>query len=136
MSSPRHWRPVFIENSRLPVWLSKVAPIRIWALSLAVWVFCRGELAVRTRTHETIHFQQQLELLFVGQWILYGLFYLLGLIRWRKGSVAYRLNPFEQEAFDNDDFGDEYLDVTRRRYSWLKYLSKFLTDKSPAAGRE
>ena len=120
MSSPRHWRPVFIENSRLPVWLSKVAPIRIWALSLAVWVFCRGELAVRTRTHETIHFQQQLELLFVGQWILYVLFYLIGLLRYRDGPTAYRENPFEREAYANDAYTN-YLS-TRNRFSWLKYI--------------
>ena len=80
--------PIFIENSRLPVWLSKIAPINVYAFSFAVWVVCRGEMSEKTKNHETIHYQQQLELLFVFQWLLYGLFHLGGLIRYRDGSKA------------------------------------------------
>lgn len=122
---PRYWRPIVFENSWVPVALSKLAPIEVWACSAGPFVWCRGELSDRTRTHETIHFQQQLELLFVGQWLLYGLFWLLGFIRFRDGRRAYRLNPFEQEAYDNDDGLEPWLDV-RPRYGWTEHVKTFL----------
>ena len=54
-------RPWIFENSKIPVWLSKVAPIEIWALSFACFVFCRGKLSKTTRRHETIHYHQQIQ---------------------------------------------------------------------------
>ncbi len=115
-------KPIMIENSKVPVWLSHLAPIDIWAISFGIWVWCRGEMSDRTKRHETIHFQQQLELLFVGQWILYGAFWLIGLCVYRDGAKAYKENPFEREAYRNDD-DSGYL-ATRRRYAWLFYLFK------------
>ena len=116
----KKWKPLMFENSKIPVWLSKIAPIEIWALSFFIFVFCRGKLNDVTKRHEIIHFQQQLELAFVGQWILYGLFWLVGLIRYRNGAKAYYLNPFEREAYENAG-KENYLD-TRRRYAWVRYI--------------
>jgi hypothetical protein len=116
----RLWKPKFIEYSRVPVWLSKISPITIWAIAIGPFVWCRGKLSEVDKVHETVHFQQQIELLFIGQWILYGLFYLIGLIRYRSGSVAYRESPFEREAYANQSQLD-YL-LKRNRFSWLKYL--------------
>ncbi len=113
-------KPWFIENSRVPVWLSYLAPIKIWAISFGLWVWCRGVLSEETRRHETIHYQQQLELLFVGQWLLYGLFWLVGMIRYRDGAKAYYENPFEREAYRNDK--DEGYLATRPRYAWAFYV--------------
>lgn len=112
--------PWFFENSKIPVWLSKLAPINIWAISFGLWVWCRGEMSERTKRHETIHFQQQLELLFVGQWVLYITFWLIGLIRYRDGKKAYRENPFEREAFDNDE-KPNYL-RNRARWAWVLHI--------------
>ena len=112
-------RPVFFENSKLPVWLSKLAPIDVWAFSSGFWVWCRGELSERTKQHETIHYRQQLELLFVGQWVLYGLFYLIGFLRYRDGEKAYFQIPFEQEAYENEKV-ENYLD-NREAYAWRHY---------------
>ncbi len=120
MFNLKNLKPKFIENSKIPVWLSHFAPINIWAISFGLWVWCRGTLSDRTRRHETIHFQQQIEMLFIGQWILYGLFWLIGLMRYRNGEKAYRENPFEREAYRNDE-KDGYL-ATRRRYAWLFYI--------------
>jgi hypothetical protein len=114
--------PIFIENSRLPVWLSKIAPIDVYAFSFAVFVVCRGEMSQKTKNHETIHYYQQREMLFVFQWLLYGFFYLAGLIRYGDGAKAYRENPFEREAYDNDQNLD-YL-KTRKHYSWIPYIWK------------
>ena len=113
-------KPIFIENSRVPVWLSCLAPIEIWAISFGLWVWCRGQLSERTRRHETIHFQQQLELLFIGQWLLYGAFWLWGLIRYRDAKKAYRESPFEREAHRNDE--DEKYLGGRPRFAWLKHI--------------
>ena len=120
MKSPKLWEPRFINNSKLPVWLSKLAPINIWAISFGFWVWCRGEINKTTRRHETIHFQQQLELGFVLQWLLYGMFWLVGLVRYRDGAKAYRENPFEREAFSNEK-KPTYLGK-RKRYAWTAYI--------------
>jgi hypothetical protein len=120
MKSPKLWEPWFINNSKVPVWLSKIAPINIWAISVGLWVLCRGEMNKTTRRHETIHFQQQLELGFVLQWILYGAFWLVGLVRYRNGAQAYRENPFEREAYSNEK-KRTYLEK-RKRYAWVSYI--------------
>ena len=112
-------QPIFLENSRVPIWLSKIVPIDIWALSIGLWVWCRGELSESVKRHETIHYRQQLELLFVGQWFLYGLFYLLGLVYYKDSNEAYYLNPFEREAYEHEE-DENYLDV-RKAYAWRHY---------------
>jgi len=111
------WEPKFFENSRLPGILSKVAPINIWAISFGTFVWCKGTLSKTDKRHETIHYQQQLELLFVFQWVLYFVFYLVGLAKYRNGLLAYLNNPFEVEAYDNEK-NEDYL-LVRKRYSWL-----------------
>ena len=114
--------PFVFENSKIPVWLSKVAPIEINALSFACFVFCRGTLSKTMRRHETIHYHQQLELAFAGQWLLYGLFSLVGLVRTRSGSEAYHNNPFEREAYENQK-KFTYLEK-RPLWNWTKYIRK------------
>lgn len=114
--------PIFIENSRLPVWLSKIVPIDVYAFSFAFWVVCRGEMSEKTKNHETIHYRQQLELLFIFQWVLYGLFHVINLFRYKDGAIAYYENPFEREAYDNDQDLD-YL-KTRKHYAWVRYIWK------------
>jgi hypothetical protein len=112
----KNLKPIFINNSKLPVWLSKLAPIEIWALSFFIFVWCRGEINEKTKRHETIHFQQQIELLF-----MYGVFHLIGLVKEKgNGKKAYYHNPFELEAYGNDH--DENYLQQRKRYSWIKYL--------------
>lgn len=112
-------KPIFVENSRVPVWLSKIAPIEIGAIAVGPFVWSRGELNKTTRRHETIHFHQQLELLFLFQWILYGIFWLVGYIKYRDGKKAYYQNPFEQEAYDNER-KRTYLEK-RKLWSWRSY---------------
>jgi len=114
----KHWKPWFYENSRLPAALSKVAPIDIWAISIGPFVWCKGTLTERDKRHETIHYQQQLELLFVVQWVLYFLFYAIALVRYRSGLLAYFNNPFEVEAYNNEN-DEDYL-LTRKRWNWIR----------------
>ncbi len=114
--------PVFFEDSKVPVWLSKISPIEINALSFAFFVFSRGKINKTTRRHETIHYHQQLELLFVFQWILYGLFWVVGLVRYRDGEKAYYENPFEREAYSNAK-KTTYLDK-RPLWNWRHYMNE------------
>tara|TARA_R100000008_G_scaffold84280_2_gene71299 strand:+ start:214 stop:591 length:378 start_codon:yes stop_codon:yes gene_type:complete len=117
----KNLKPIFINNSKLPVWLSRLAPIKIWAISFFIFVWCRGEINETTKRHETIHFQQQIELLFVFQWLLYGIFHLFGLIKAKgDGKKAYYYNPFELEAYEKQS-EENYL-KKRKRYNWIKYI--------------
>lgn len=116
----KNWKPIFIENSRVPIWLSKIAPIEIGAISLAGLVFSRNYLSPVRKRHETIHFQQQLEMLFVPFFLLYFFFWLKGLIEYRDGKASYYVNPFEREAYINES--DENYLATRKRFAWKHYL--------------
>ena len=100
----------------------------VWAFSAGPFVVCRGELSEKTITHETIHFFQQVEMLFVFQWILYGLFYIIG--RFTKGSwkAAYYGNPFEVEAYAND-IDPDYLQE-RKFWAWASYIKSLFSRQS------
>ena len=113
-------KPWVVENSRIPAIVGWFAPIDPFAFSFGPFVFCKDKFPEKTLRHETIHYHQQIELFFVGQWFLYLAFFLRGLIKERSGANAYRQNPFELEAFDNDDNPD-YLSQ-RPLYAWIKYI--------------
>ena len=117
----RRLKPFFFENSRVPVLLSKLAPIEISAITLFCLVYSRGEISEKTKRHETIHFQQYLETLVVGFLLIYLYDYLYAAILKRKGFTrdAYLAIRFEQEAYDKDK-DVNYLE-TRARFAWLSY---------------
>ena len=117
----KNWKPLFIENSKIPVLLSYLAPIDIGAITLGPIVISRGEMSEITKRHETIHFQQFLELAFVGFIILYFGYWLWNLIRGDSGESAYYNIPFEKEAYYNDE--DENYLQNRKRFSWIHYIS-------------
>lgn len=106
-----------IENSKIPVWLSYVAPINIGAITLGFIVISRDEMSEQTRRHETIHYQQYLDLFFIGFIVLYLWDWLVGLLIHKKGNVAYYSIRAEQEAYVNDHNVD-YLSE-RKRWTWL-----------------
>lgn len=111
--------PVFVENSKVPVYLSYLSPITISAITLGPFVFSRDEISPRTRNHESIHWQQYKETAIIGFLLLYAFFYIVGLVKYRSGAAAYYNIPFEREAYDNDhDFGYTF---HRPRWAWLKY---------------
>lgn len=112
--------PVFIENSKIPVWLSKLSPIEINAISLGLFVVSRSTMSERTRIHETIHYKQWVELGFFLFPILYGFFWLRNRVRRHNGFEAYMLIPFEIEAYENDN--DISYPFNRKKYSWWKLI--------------
>ena len=70
--------------------------------------------------HESIHWEQQKEMLGILFYVWYGIEYLVRLIQYRDGDKAYRNISFEREAniFEQCDW---YLDG-RCRYAWLAFL--------------
>lgn len=109
--------PIFIENSKIPVWLSKLAPIDIYAISLGPFVISRGTINTKTRIHETIHYKQWVELGFVGFLIMYPAFWVWNRLQGMSGPDAYFNIPFEVEAYDNQ--GDLGYIFNRKPYAWL-----------------
>ena len=84
-------KPIFVERSLIPRLLSFIAPINIGAITLGFIVFARNEMSETTRRHETIHFQQYLETLFIGFLVLYFYDYCASRIRGSSGTDSYRL---------------------------------------------
>jgi len=118
----RNSKPVFIENSRVPVMLSKLAPINIGAITIGPLVFSRGKISPTTRRHETIHWQQYIETFILGFLFLYFGFYIVSLLRGLRGKDAYMEIPFEKEAYGNQA-NEDYLE-NRKRYAWLSHVFK------------
>tara|TARA_R110000824_G_scaffold60050_12_gene160919 strand:+ start:348 stop:722 length:375 start_codon:yes stop_codon:yes gene_type:complete len=123
MSVIRKWlsrrAPWVFENSKIPGWLSKIVPIEINAVSILFFVFCRGDLSKTSRRHETIHYIQQLEMLFLFHWVTYLFYFLWGFLKNRSFVKAYKENPFEKEAYSNQR-KTTYL-VKRPLYNWRNY---------------
>jgi hypothetical protein len=113
----RTWKPIFIENSRIPKILSYVSPISIGAITLGFIVFARGEIDATTRQHETIHFQQFLETAFAGFFLLYFYDYIKNYITMRDGQLAYFNIRAEKEAYKHEKTKD-YLQH-RKRWAWI-----------------
>jgi hypothetical protein len=112
--------PLVFENSRVPVWLSKIAPIEIGGISLLGFIFCRGEITKTQRRHETIHFHQQLELFFIGFFLSYAAFWVINLVRFRDPRKAYYESPFEREAYSNER---KYTYLKKRPlWNWVRYI--------------
>ena len=102
-------KPIFITNSRVTQWLSVF--IKIGAITIFPFVFVRGNIIQRTRTHETIHFLQYKEMWIVGFLPIYLFDSVLGLIKYKNDKKkAYMQIRFEQEAYAH-----------RNKKAWKKY---------------
>ena len=113
--------PIFIENSKLPKFLSFFAPINIKAITIGPIVFSDGEMSDITKNHERIHWEQYKELYIVGFLYLYLYYWLIGLLKYRSGSLSYFSIPFEREAYDNHE-NMNYI-YTRKKNGWHKYIN-------------
>ena len=85
------------------------------AINLFGLIFARKPLNEVDINHESIHTAQMKELLYIPFYILYGVEYLIKLIKYRNGHKAYKNISFEREAYRYErDL--EYLQH-RRHYS-------------------
>jgi hypothetical protein len=88
-----------------------------------IWISKLTKDEVKLVRHEKIHFLQQVEMLFVFHWLFYAFFYLLSRSRGHGHYVAYRYNPFELEAYTNENDVD-YL-KTRKSFAWLSCVKEY-----------
>lgn len=93
------------------------------ATTIGLFVIFRDEYSAKDEVlvnHEKIHIRQQLELLFVIQWILYLWFYISKRVTGNSHYISYRSNPFEREAYANQG-NLKYLS-NRKLFSWMAYI--------------
>lgn len=90
-----------------------ILPKSVLALTIVPFIFLnrKEQLTPVTLNHERIHIRQQLELLWVGFFILYFFEWLL------KG---YDDIGFEREAYENEE-DLQYL-KKRKMFAWVNYL--------------
>ena len=102
-------------------WFTKLMSvvIDVYAITIFPFIVSKEKMDEATLNHETIHIHQQKELLVIPFYLLYGLYYLIGIIKYKNKQQAYYMIPFEQEAYDNDHNLD-YLE-TRKWYAWRRY---------------
>ncbi|MBP5547662.1 MAG: hypothetical protein J6X58_02075 [Bacteroidales bacterium] len=87
-------KPIVIYTRRFP-------SRRFHAITLFPFVFHNGKpLDESELRHETIHLWQQLALLLVGFYIVYGLFWLINILRYHDRFQAYMEIPFERSAYE------------------------------------
>lgn len=106
-------------------------------ITIGIFVIFKNKSVATDRVvnHEHIHVKQQIELLFIGMWLLYILNYLYNRIRLAAGmrlpvETGYRSSHlrayhniiFEREAYDNDNNLD-YI-KNRKSFAWLAYINK------------
>lgn len=88
-----------------------------------IWISKLDKDERRLMRHETIHFWQQVEMLFIFHWLFYVAFYLVARAKGHCHYVAYRYNPFELEAFSNDP--DELYLRKRKPFAWARYVREY-----------
>ena len=70
--------------------------------------------------HEKIHLKQQIELLIIPFYFIYGLEFIFRLLQYKNWQLAYRNISFEREAYCNE-LNLDYLN-NRPNWGFLKYL--------------
>ena len=107
-------------------WLVKIItfnwPLAITLAPFGIYVNQKYEtpetLGERTKNHEMIHWDQQLEMLIIIFYLWYGIEWFIKLFKY--GKKAYMNISFEREAYDNDDNLDYR--KTRKIWSSFKYI--------------
>ncbi|WP_367890594.1 hypothetical protein [Sinomicrobium kalidii] len=70
--------------------------------------------------HERIHLRQQIELFILPFYLLYGMEWIIGLVKYRNAYAAYKNISFEREAYANEH-NHNYL-ITRTPWRFLRYI--------------
>ncbi len=110
-------KPIIIQNSKIPVYLSIF--ISISAITLFPFIISRDEMSDITIRHECIHIEQQRELWVIPFYLLYGFYWLKGKAAGMSNDDAYFNIPFEKEAYVKM-YDKNYLE-TRAQHAWKNY---------------
>ena len=98
-------------------WFMKIGGITLFPFIILRERYRDTERGKEVINHEMIHIEQQKELLVLPFYVLYILFFILGIFSFNPRG-PYRSIPFEKEAYANEkDF--TYLEK-RKRYAWIK----------------
>ena len=107
-------RPLLVHTRHFP-------PRGYSAITLFPFVFHNEEtLSNRTLRHETVHLYQQAALLVVPFYLLYLIFWLVGLVRYRNWDRAYRSIPFERSAYRLETRPSPT--ATTQAFDWLRCI--------------
>jgi hypothetical protein len=90
--------------------------MKVDAIALFPFIIVRNINDITIR-HESIHIQQQKELLIIGFYICYLMEWFIRLFK--KGNAYYNIS-FEREAYKNQ-YKKDYL-KDRKRFNFIKYL--------------
>lgn len=104
---------------------NSVIPVKGFkAITFWPFVFIRKDVLLSDKDirHESIHGEQQKEMLLIGFYLWYGIEWIIKLLYYRNSITAYKNISFEREAYSNQD-NIVYLDE-RKPYAFMKYLTK------------
>ena len=104
-------RPLLVHTRHFP-------PKRFYAITLFPFVFYNGDaMTERDIRHETVHLWQQAVLLVLPFYILYFVFWMINMARFRDSHRAYREIPFERSAYRLESIPN--LPILTMAFDWL-----------------
>lgn len=109
-------KPILIHTRHFP-------PRGYSAITLFPFVFYNGEVLTECEVrHETVHLYQQAALLVAPFYLLYLIFWLICLVRYRNWERAYRAIPFERSAYRLES--QPSLSAKTMVFDWLRWIAK------------
>ena len=110
-------RPLTIHTKKFP-------PRRFYAITIFPVIFYnRGKLSEYELRHETVHLWQQGVLLIVPFYLLYLIFWLIGLLRYHDRYRAYHEIPFERSAYALESLPRQ--SGWRQAFDWIGRIKVF-----------
>lgn len=92
------------------------------AINLFGYCFAKRKLKDYQIRHEEIHSEQMKELLYIPFYLLYGIEFIIKLIRYFNWYKAYKAVSFEREAYFYQDW--IYYISYRQKYAWRRFIFK------------
>lgn len=112
--------PFYIYSNWICDLVSKINGFKVDGIEFIPFIIIlRKGASEQLKNHETIHFKQQLECLFLVWYMIYLFNYLILRLKY-KHYEAYKKICFEKEAYGNQN-KKNYL-KTRKLWNWRKYL--------------
>jgi len=106
-------KPTLIHTRNFP-------PSPYLAITIFPFVFYNDTLSESDIRHETVHLWQQAGLLVIPFYLLYLLFWMVNLLRYRDTNRAYREIPFERSAYRLDK--TKHLRRSTMAFDWISCI--------------